>query len=92
MRAARKNSHEVTTVNLVDVYASDSSDMQNIFSLDEPIDTSIQRRAVQASLKHKKQYSDNKGNSNETSEFTQCKECRELIFFIYIIAINFVFI
>ncbi|KYN38311.1 Polynucleotide 5'-hydroxyl-kinase NOL9 [Trachymyrmex septentrionalis] len=72
MRAARKNSHEVTTVNLVDdVYASDSSDMQNIFSLDEPIDTSIQRRAVQASLKHKKQYSDNKGNSNETSEFTQ---------------------
>ena len=73
MRAAFKNNHEGTNVNLVDDACA--SDMQNIFSLDEP-DTSIQRRAAQASLKHKKKYSDNKGSSNRTSE-TQCTKCRE---------------
>ncbi|EGI57243.1 PREDICTED: polynucleotide 5'-hydroxyl-kinase NOL9 [Acromyrmex echinatior] len=66
MRAAFKNNHEGTNVNLVDDACA--SDMQNIFSLDEPVDTSIQRRAAQASLKHKKKYSDNKGSSNRTSE------------------------
>ena len=47
MRAAFKNNHEGTNVNLVDDACA--SDMQNIFSLDEPVDTSIQRRAAQAS-------------------------------------------
>ncbi|KYN15327.1 Polynucleotide 5'-hydroxyl-kinase NOL9 [Trachymyrmex cornetzi] len=64
MRTARKNKD--TTVNIVDDACT--SDMQNIFSLDEPVDTVIQRRTTQTSLKHEKKYSDNKGSSNETSE------------------------
>ena len=74
MHATLKNSHKNTTVNLIDDACA--SDMQNIFSLDEPVDISVQRRAAQISLKHKIKCSDNKGSSNETSE-TQCKKCRE---------------
>ena len=75
MHASLKNSHKDTTVNLVDDACA--SDMQNIFSLDEPVDISIQRRAAQISLKHKIKCSDNKGSSNETDSETQCKKCRE---------------
>ncbi|KYM83239.1 Polynucleotide 5'-hydroxyl-kinase NOL9 [Atta colombica] len=69
MHATLKNSHKDTTVNLVDDACA--SDMQNIFSLDEPVDISIQRRATQISLKHKIKCSDNKGSSNETDSETQ---------------------
>lgn len=93
IRVARKNSHK-DTVNLDNACASD---MQNISVSDEPVDVAIQRRVAQASHKHKKKYSDNKGSSNETSE-TQCKKCREnLLFsftttnsFSYIIKISFI--
>ncbi|KYQ48552.1 Polynucleotide 5'-hydroxyl-kinase NOL9 [Trachymyrmex zeteki] len=64
IRVARKNSHK-DTVNLDNACASD---MQNISVSDEPVDVAIQRRVAQASHKHKKKYSDNKGSSNETSE------------------------